>query len=64
MITISWCTSFFNGRLQARKIRLIWFNKEYLNVKLTENSKMNHLTDTEKDLWIENLKEYVNIVSF
>lgn len=64
MITISWCTSFFNGRLQARKIRLIWFNKEYLNVKLTENSKMNHLTDTEKDLRIENLKEYVNIVSF
>ena len=64
MITISWCTSFFNARLDARKIRLIWFNKEYLNVKLTENSKMNHLTDTEKDLRIENLKEYVNIVSF
>lgn len=67
MITISWCTSFFNARLDARKIRLIWFNKEYLNVKLTENSiiyKINHLTDTEKDLRIENLKEYVNIVSF
>ena len=67
MITISWCTSVFNGRLCARKIRLIWFNKEYLNVKLTENSiiyKINYLTDTEKALWIENLKEYINIVSF
>ena len=55
MITISWCTSFFNGRLHARKIRLIWFNKESLNVKLTENSiiyKINHLTHTEKDLRI------------
>ena len=67
MITISWCTSVFNGRLHAGKIRLIWFNKEYLNVKLTENSiiyKINHLTDTEKALRIENLKEYINIVSF
>lgn len=43
----------------ARKIYLIWLNKEYLKAKFTENSiiyKINNLTDTEKSLRIENLK--------
>lgn len=46
----------------ARKFHLIWLNKEYLKAKLTENSiiyKVNPLTDTEKALQIENLKDYV-----
>ena len=51
----------------ARKIHCTWFYDSTLHKKLVENGpihKMFHPTDIEKVLWVDNLDEYINNVSF
>ena len=51
----------------ARKIHSTWFYNSTLHRKLVENGpihKIFHPADIEKVLWVDNLDEYINNVSF
>ena len=51
----------------ALKIHWTWFYNSILDIKLVENGpihKIFHHADIEKVLWVDNLDEYINNVSF
>ena len=51
----------------TRKIHSTWFYNSTLHIKLVENGpihKIFHPKDIEKVLWVDNLDEFINNVSF